>query len=515
MSLARRRKEFSLYIVDESVERLHRLRTSLQRYGFTDLKIFPTYDSALAMSNEELPHLVVLYLTDPIHRAVEFIEKVKELSDDVLSIAIHFPHQSMDALGLVAKNLVYETVVESSMPELSIGLACDRAVHRLYLQFKTEQLTERLKTGETSKGQPLALDSAPVLGTSNLSLVIGDVTQLVMRLSQTMDMDITVQNYLDTFSRVLDHRPGLFFRWVPNHSSFVVTQSAQIPIEKIKGVGLDLRREPVDQLEQYLANPNDIPKLQDLVQMVFRREHFAAIPHFRGRECIGFTLLFDHTSKKTNEVSGLVNEETGKLIVKIFELALERSLLLRDRHLTETIDHSSGALNRRAFQEAFDEEVARSRRIRLPVALLSLKVDHFEDIRGEVGHQRMDALMKSLSQLMRKAVRRNDRVGRMAETEFSILFPHTSLSTAAAKAERLRWLVEQTRFPMLESFIGRTLSISIGVSEYPSVAGDADACLASAVQAMNNVVEQGGNKVMMAAPPPGFRKDFEPLEVVR
>src|SRR5690606_5999552 len=119
-----------------------------------------------------------------------------------------------------------------------------------------------------------------------------------------------------------------------------------------------------------------------------------------------------------------------------------------------------------------------------------------------------DLLLKAISKLMQKTSRTSDIVARLGGEEFSIILPHTDLMGAAVKAEKLRQAVESTKFPFGETQPMGFISISIGVSEYPSISRDAEGLIKAADDALYKVKETSRNRVCVAQAIEGFEPDF-------
>jgi PleD family two-component response regulator len=74
-------------------------------------------------------------------------------------------------------------------------------------------------------------------------------------------------------------------------------------------------------------------------------------------------------------------------------------------------------------------------------------------------------------------------------------------------------MVEATKFPVLEARGFGHLTVSCGVSEYPSFSSDGESLVRTADEALAQVREHGGNRVCLATAPEGFQIDFSPQVV--
>jgi len=179
----------------------------------------------------------------------------------------------------------------------------------------------------------------------------------------------------------------------------------------------------------------------------------------------------------------------GTLVVAtgLFGLLKERLDGLIDR-LTNAVktDPLTGLLNRRGFEEAFELEVERARRLESPLTLLVGDLDRFKMLNDRLGHPAGDRALELLGEALTAGVRRIDRVGRMGGEEFALILPETDEHEGYVLAERLRAKVRQNfeadLFP---------LTISFGVASYPTHGATTAALLKAADQALYTAKEFG------------------------
>ena len=128
-------------------------------------------------------------------------------------------------------------------------------------------------------------------------------------------------------------------------------------------------------------------------------------------------------------------------------------------------------------------------------SLIILDIDHFKKINDTYGHQAGDKILKDVSQIIKRNVRKTDITSRYGGEEFTIILPQTDENTAYIIAERIRLGIEQTNF---ETIDGQTINITIsgGVSEFPKQADSGTTLLAYADRAMyTGSKRRGRNKI--------------------
>ena len=145
-----------------------------------------------------------------------------------------------------------------------------------------------------------------------------------------------------------------------------------------------------------------------------------------------------------------------------------RNLQLQDarRQLAEqaTIDEMTGLRNRRGVNIIINDELARMKRLQLPIALIALDVDHFKTYNDTYGHPAGDLVLQRISTVMLEMTSRaGEFAARMGGEEFIIFYPTANRSTALEAAEELRRRIVELDIPHEKSLTAPHVTISIGV----------------------------------------------------
>jgi diguanylate cyclase (GGDEF)-like protein len=102
------------------------------------------------------------------------------------------------------------------------------------------------------------------------------------------------------------------------------------------------------------------------------------------------------------------------------------------------IDALTGLGNRRAFDEALEAELARSRRTKSPLSLLVADLDGFKQINDRHGHGRGDDCLRKAADALRATLRAPDQCFRWGGDEFTILLVGADAVAAARLAVRVQ-----------------------------------------------------------------------------
>jgi diguanylate cyclase (GGDEF)-like protein len=162
-----------------------------------------------------------------------------------------------------------------------------------------------------------------------------------------------------------------------------------------------------------------------------------------------------------------------------------------------TVDSLTGLLNRRAFFERADSARLLALRLRKPIALLMLDIDHFKQLNDGFGHGCGDEALKVFADTARGVLREHDVVGRLGGEEFALALPGTALEGALEAAERLRIAVTET--PVISCAPGYRMTVSIGVVTIDG-GEELTAALARADHALYAAKTGGRNRVEVGAP---------------
>jgi len=154
-------------------------------------------------------------------------------------------------------------------------------------------------------------------------------------------------------------------------------------------------------------------------------------------------------------------------------------------------DGLTGVFNRRYFESRLIDEVTRAARYGGGVSVLMIDLDHFKKINDEFGHMLGDDVLRAVSSIFVRQLRKVDVVCRYGGEEFAVVLPATQGASAAAVAEKLRRVVANAELPG----VPYPVTVSIGVAEFPvhgitrdDIVGAADAALYDAKAAGRNQV---------------------------
>jgi diguanylate cyclase (GGDEF)-like protein/PAS domain S-box-containing protein len=161
-------------------------------------------------------------------------------------------------------------------------------------------------------------------------------------------------------------------------------------------------------------------------------------------------------------------------------------------------DALTGLPNRRMFHEHLRQEMKKTDRSHLPMALIFVDLDYFKEINDTLGHDKGDLLLKEVAARLSNAVRGTDTVARLGGDEFTVIV--SELRNAGDVVRTAQEILRQMSTPFnLDGNVAH-ISSSIGITLYPEDGADAETLINNADQAMYAAKQQGRNRFNYFAP---------------
>ncbi|MCG6932375.1 MAG: EAL domain-containing protein [Gallionella sp.] len=148
--------------------------------------------------------------------------------------------------------------------------------------------------------------------------------------------------------------------------------------------------------------------------------------------------------------------------------------------------------NRDMFHDRLGQEIKRSYRECLPLALLLIDLDHFKQVNDTLGHAMGDLLLQEAARRIRSCVRGSDTLARLGGDEFTVIL--SAMSESGHVEDVAQKIVGKLAQPFQLGSDEVFVSASIGITIYPSDADDIDSLMKNADQAMYVAKNKGRNR---------------------
>jgi diguanylate cyclase (GGDEF)-like protein/PAS domain S-box-containing protein len=184
------------------------------------------------------------------------------------------------------------------------------------------------------------------------------------------------------------------------------------------------------------------------------------------------------------------------------QLGIVLSQVAEQRRLEELsrTDGLTGLVNRRAFNEELVARMKNSVQRKKPGALMYLDLDNFKPVNDSLGHERGDAVLKALADILRVRTRETDLIARIGGDEFAVWFDDADGDVAEMRGEQVISAMRELALEMSASK-DKPLNVSVGIAVFDFKSGETpDALIVRADTAMYTAKNAGKSQVAIAAP---------------
>lgn len=220
------------------------------------------------------------------------------------------------------------------------------------------------------------------------------------------------------------------------------------------------------------------------------------------RKPISHARLLQHVATRAYEHSKL-ERQNQKLLLQLEtakeHLATAENTLLtvkkKFRRLAAT-DSLTNLYNRRFVEQMLKQEVDRRNRYKTSLSIAFIDVDAFTPLCQKYGHEVSNFVLKDIARILLQCSRTSDIVGRFAADVFVVLLPETTPQNALVFSERVRSIIEKTRFET-SAQQPTQLTVCVGVSGVEVTSGSITEkqFTVAASKALHTAKRDGPNKV--------------------
>lgn len=158
-------------------------------------------------------------------------------------------------------------------------------------------------------------------------------------------------------------------------------------------------------------------------------------------------------------------------------------------------DSLTGLLNHTKLKQGVEQSLQKAMRSKIPMAFAMVDIDFFKKVNDTYGHPMGDKVIKSLSRLLQRRLRKTDSIGRYGGEEFAVILWDTDVDGARKILDSIR-----SDFSKIEHIHeGKSFSctFSSGVAGFPDYP-DAQTISNAADKALYVAKRNGRNQVIVA-----------------
>jgi len=215
-----------------------------------------------------------------------------------------------------------------------------------------------------------------------------------------------------------------------------------------------------------------------------------------------FYFIISHASQW--EVNGYMWESTANVITSSIAMVLiivyyehsrqnvfdKLQLKINLLNRLSAIDVLTGLCNRLRLEELLENEIERAKRYNHHFSIIIIDVDHFKEINDAYGNQIGDEVLIVLAQILEKAFRNTDTVGRWSGDKFLVICPQTNSDESIIVAEQVRKEVAN-----FKHYRVGYITVSLGVTTCINHDNTSKVLISQAEEVLLSAKQNGRNRV--------------------
>ena len=168
--------------------------------------------------------------------------------------------------------------------------------------------------------------------------------------------------------------------------------------------------------------------------------------------------VFDKKFKELKYIYILIISLTSIFILALIIIVYK--LIKQGLEIDTITDGLTKLYNRAYFNEQIVYHIEKFNRNKEPFVLLLFDIDNFKKINDTYGHDKGDEILKTLSSILKKSIRKTDLACRYGGEEFTVIFTNTTITQAKAVLKRFLENLKELKIN------NQPVTISGGMKEY-------------------------------------------------
>ncbi len=482
MKISEVTSEFTVFIFSQDADLGSRIKYNLSQAKY-DCHFFSDFDEMYMRMSISAPHVVVVDQAALVMSLSEFFQSVLKASSEIKFICL----AGADVLSRLNDyrdfNMVqyfdrtHQAIVDQ------INLTVNQTCEGLYRLYQNEQIYNTYKGTlqelSTLKSNVQSQHSGPT------------IRPFQMRISEYRVAE-TKEELIQLFFKQTPAQSWVFLKYIQSIKTFVAVSSQNMPEAWIESLSYKIP----------LASENFVDNL------ILGSFPDVFLNYIKAKWEVDAVKVLPLVLK--NEIEGLLisPQDVGAEAAEDFSLmTLVYNLIALEsqpKHL-DVEDTLTGFYNQMFYKRILEKEIDRSKRTFAPISVVKVAVDILKEIEVSQGRTFCDEIIKKVSEVIKKTSRTPDYACRTDENEFSIVLINCNRNGAALRAERLRQQLKSESF----SKTGFTVTVSQGISEYPSLTKSAESLTESSRKALEFISTKGGDKICVYKAAQDHKPDFQ------
>jgi len=473
--------QFSISVFSQNVDIGSRVKFQLAQAGYESI-YFADLDMLTDKLKSDPSHIVIFDVETSIMPTHQFVEKALKASAEIRFILLA-GHQKIPQFASYKDfNTDFVLPVSDATIEHLILWSVDSICENILRTYQNEQLTADLSEAEASKKQlTTTLDSerhAP------------EVRPYQTRIA-TYKTATSKENILDLFYQQTPNQSWIYLKFVPTIQTFLCVSYHQVPEDWIEGISFKIPAKDKDFLNQLILGR--LPSsFETYLLHKFNVTRLKFLPMIVNEKIEGLLV-------STQDIKAEVAEDFS-LMSLIYELNFAESRNVQ----VDVEDNFTGFYSKSYYFKILERELDQSKRALQPLSVIKIGIDKLAEIEISQGRRAADEVLREVADQLKFSSRISDYICRTDENEFALILVNCSKKGAAIRAERVRLGINQARIQRN----GLDITVSQGISEYPTLTHDVMSLDDLATRALKFIAAKGGDKICIAKAHKDHTPDF-------
>lgn len=482
MNIRKHASQFSVYILSQDAEMGARIRLDLNQAKY-DAYFFADFEDMFQRVQLDPPHIIVLDHPSLVISLSSFFEKVLGISSEIKVVCLSEPDYYMSLLDFHEYNMVQFFDRHAKNVSVQILTAVDLICESLFRLYQNEQLfvanEEKSKKVEQLNNNIVKERTGP------------QVRPFQMRISEYKSAD-SKEDLLQIFFRQTPLHSWVFMKYVKSISTYVAVSNQNMPEKWIEGLSFKVSALETEFNDKVAVG--DFPlSLTYYLKSKLEVENIKILPLVIKNDIEGILVT-------TQDIPADVAEDFSLMSLNYALMALEAQPQQLDVE-----DSLTGFYNQLFYKRILEKEIDRSKRTFAPLSVIKVAIDSFRELEVSQGRGFCDEVIRKVAEVIKKTSRVPDYACRTSENEFSVILTNCNRKGAALRSERLRQLLKMESF----SKSGLVITVSQGISEYPTLTKTSESLDGSARKALDFILTKGGDKICIFKAPTDHKPDFQ------
>ena len=474
--------EFTIFILSQDADLGSRIKFALNELKY-ETYFFSDTDEMQRRIELGPPHVIVLDQAAVVGSLADVFQRALKISGEIKFITVAEPEVLAQLLDFRNYNLVQ--MLDRSQPVCTeqVSLAVDQTCESLYRLYQNEQVFN-LYRGNQAQLEALQKETE--------SQKKGPEPRPFQTRISNYRLAESKEDLLQKFFRQTPAQSWAFLKFVKIINSYILVSSQNMPESWVQGLSYKIPgSEPQFNEKMMIGEYSD--SFLTYIKRKWDSEIIKVLPLVMKNDIEGILLT-------TQDISAEVAEYFS-LVTLMYNLIANET----QPKQFDVEDSLTGMFNIHFYKRILEKETDRSKRTFAPVSVVKISIDSFKEIEISQGRLFCDEMVKKVGEIIKKTSRLPDYTCRTGENEFSLILTNCNRKGAALRAERLRQALKVESF----SIAGLVVTISQGISEYPSLTKSAETLDDSSKKTLDFILTKGGDKICIYKAPSDHKPDFQ------